>query len=184
MKKVFFAALAGVLFMACNNTAKFEAPINALSDQWNAATTSVADFAVLLNQEISNAQMMSAAVAPPVDKKGKVEEAKKAQLDQIAAAMGVENQALAALNQEVSAFVTSWGEKAKKLEDLKAGLANRKLGKDTDAIISELQTAAGEAGTQVASWTEKMNAAKAKIMDLAKQQGQILGASSSSLTGK
>lgn len=170
--------------MACNNTAKFEAPINALSDQWNAATTSVTDFAVLLNQEISNAQMMSAAVEPPVDKKGKVDEAKKAQIDLVAAAMGAENQVLASLNQEVNAFVTSWGEKTQKLEDLKAGLANRKLGKDADAIISELQTAAGEAGTQVASWTEKMNVAKSKIMELAKQQGQIMGSTSHSLTGK
>ena len=176
MKKVLFAALAGVLLLACNNAGKYKDSINALSEQWNAATTTVSNFANLLSQEIGNIEPMTAAVEPPVDKKGKVDEAKKAELDKISAAMGAEKQALGALSAEVNTFVAAWGEKAKKLEDLKAGLEKGKLGEGTEAIISELQAAAGEASTQVGTWTEKMNAAKQNIMGLAKQQGEVLGA--------
>jgi len=183
MKKILLAAVAGLLLVACNNTAKFEAPINSLSTKWDSTTTVVADFATMLTQEIANAQTMASGMVVDEKVKAKLDEAGKAKLAELESGFQAESQALTALNDEVNAFVTGWGEKAQKLTTLKEGLAAAKLGKDTQANITELETAVTDAGSMVATWTEKLNAAKTRLTDIAKQHGDMFATVSSMTTG-
>lgn len=173
MKKILLAAVAGLILVACNNTAKFKAPIESLATQWDSTTTVVANFATMLTQEIANVQAMASGMTVTDEAKAKLDDAGKAKLAEIETGWAAESAGLNAANEEVTAFVTAWGEKAQKLNALKEGLAAGKLGKETDATIAELTTAVTDAGTSVAAWTEKVNAAKAKLAELAKQHGDL-----------
>lgn len=184
MKKIIFAAAVGVLLIACNNVKKFEAPINTLAAQWDSTQTVVAGFASLLNQEIANAQNMAAGmqVAPEVSAKMKPEDMTK--LQELQAAFQGQSNSLNELNNEVSAFVATWGEKAQALNSLKEGLAAGKLPEGVDATISELQTLVGDAGTKVAEWTGKVDTAKAAMQDAAKQSSDLITAATAAMTSK
>lgn len=182
MKKILLAAVAGLLLVACNNTAKFEAPIESLSAKWDSTQTVVAGFAGMLTQEIANVQSMATGMVVTEEAKAKLDDAGKAKLAELESGWQAESQGLTALNDEVNAFVASWGEKTQKLTGLKDGLAAAKLGKETDATITELETAVTEAGTQVTAWTDKMNAAKAKLAEIAKQHGEMFAATTATMS--
>lgn len=173
MKKILFAAVAGLLLVACNNTEKFKAPIESLSTNWDSTTTVVAGFATMLTQEIANIQNYASGMVVTEEAKAKLDDAGKAKLAELESGFTAESQAVTALNDEVNAFVTTWGEKAQKLTGLKDGLAAAKLPKDAQASIDELNTAITDAGTQVTAWTDKLNAAKAKIGEIVKQHAEM-----------
>ena len=180
MKKILLAAVAGLILVACNNTAKFKAPTESLATQWDSTTTVVANFATMLGQEIANVQAMTSGMMVTEEAKAKLDEAGKAKLAELESGWATESAGLNAANDEVNAFVTSWGEKTQKLNALKEGLAAGKLDKETDATIAELTTAVTDAGTSVAAWTEKLNAAKTKLAEIAKQHGELFAASMNS----
>lgn len=184
MKKIIFAAAVGVLLVACNSVAKYEAPINTLATQWDSTQTIVASFASTLNQEIANAQNMAAGmqVAPEVSAKMKPEDMTK--LQELQAAFQGQSNILNELNNEVSAFVATWGEKAQALTALKDGLTAGKMPEGIDATISELQTLVGEAGTKVADWTGKVDAAKAAMQTAATQSSDLIAAATAAVAGK
>jgi len=183
MKKVLFVAVAGLLLAACNNVEQFRAPIESLTTQWDSTTNVVTNFATLLDQEIANAQAQAAGFTLSEDMMKKLKEEQKARLAELGSQYQQESQGLNAIKSDLEAFVQSWTEKSNTLTSLKDGLANKKLDENVEATISELQTAVSDAGTQVASWTERLNTVKTKLQDLAKQQGQALGTTSSSLIG-
>ncbi|MBK7408997.1 MAG: hypothetical protein IPL49_09715 [Saprospirales bacterium] len=178
MKKILLAAVAGMLLVACNNVKQFQAPIEALSTQWDAATTGVTDFATMLTQEIANSQTMASGLQVSEDVLKKLDDASKTKLSELESMFQQESQQMATINDELNGFVASWGEKTQKLTELKDGLANGKLGKETQAVITELQTAATEATTQVGTWTERMTQSKAKLAEIAKQHANALAGNS------
>ena len=174
MKKMLLAAVAGLLLVACNNVKKYEVPIQTLASQWDSTQTVVGNFAALLNQEIQNAQNMQAGMQLPEDATKKMKEEAMGKLQELQASFQSQANVLAEINNEVAAFVASWDEKGQSLTALKDGLAAGKLDKEVDTTISDLQTVVSDAGAKVASWTEKLNAAKAAMNDLAVQSSGLL----------
>jgi chromosome segregation ATPase len=174
MKKILFAALAGLFLVACNSVAKYETPIQSLSTQWDSTATVVGNFAALVGQEIQNAQNMQAGMQLPEDVTKKMKEEQLGKMQELQASFQAQSNVLTEINNEVNAFVATWDEKGQSLTGLKDGLAAGKLNKDVDATISELQTVVSDAGSKVAAWTEKLNAAKEQMQALAMQSGELL----------
>ena len=183
MKKILFVAVAGLLLAACNNVNQFKAPIETLATQWDSTTTVVTNFATLLTQEIQNAQSMASGLPVSEDAMKKLSETTKTRLTELEASFQQESLGLSAIKTELDGFVQGWGEKTQLLTNLKEGLANKKLGKETATTISDLQAAVTDAGTQVTTLTERLNAAKAKLQGIAMEHAKALGGTSSSLMG-
>lgn len=176
MKKIIFAAAAGLFLIACNNVKKYEAPVNALVSQWDSTQTVVTGFASMLSQEVANATNAIAGMQVAEDVSSKMKPEDLTKLQELQAAATGQSNILNELTNQVNAFVATWGEKAQVLTSLKEGLASGKMPEGVDGLITELQTLVGDAGKNVADWTGKAEGAKAAIQDAAKQGADLIAA--------
>jgi len=175
MRKILFAAVAVISLLACNNTKKYEAPIEALSTQWDQTTAKVADFATMIAQEMANAEIMTGGVQPVADIVTDDSDEITREMAELGGLLLEEKAKIKAVNVEVNDFVKVWSERTESLTGLKDGLAGGNLGAETETTIAELQTAIADAGLKMADWTERLSAAKKKMTNTAKERGRVLG---------
>jgi uncharacterized phage infection (PIP) family protein YhgE len=173
MKKL-FAILTPVLFlMACNNVDQFRAPIEALTADWEKATTEVTELGGMIGAAQTSLASLKDSMAIDPAKAAKMKPEAKATMDSLTTAFSAQLDGINGLASEVTTFATSWQEMSTKLTTLKDGLAAGKLEGDVMAQINELKTAATDAATKVGDWKTKLNDAKTAAMaayDMCKQK--------------
>lgn len=173
MKKL-LAILAPVVFVfSCKNVEQFRAPIEALSADWEKATTAVTEVGSMIGaaQTSLNSLKDSLMVDPKVAAKMKPEVS--ASLDSLKNGFTASVDGISGLASEVTSFATSWEEMSKKLASLKDGLTAGKLEGDVLAQIDELKNASMDATSKIEGWSSKLNDAKATAMaayDMYKQK--------------
>ncbi len=164
MKKL-IALLIPVLFVAaCKNVEQFRAPIEALSADWEKATTSVTEIGGMIGAAQSSLNSLKDSLVVDPAKAAKMKPEMTAALDSMRSAFNGHVEGITGLASEVTGFATSWEEMSKKLATLKEGLAAGKLEGDVMAQVEELKTASMDAATKVETWTKKLNEAKAAAM--------------------
>lgn len=157
---VIFSSL--LVIAACSNVDQFRAPIEALTSDWEKATTSVTEVGSMIGAAQSS--LMSLKDSLVVDPSKKMSAEATASMDSLKNAFTSQVDGLSGLASEVTTFATSWEEMSGKLAALKDGLAAGKLEGDVMAQLDELKNAAMDAGTKVEAWTTKLNESKAAAM--------------------
>ncbi len=173
MKKL-FAILTPVLFLtACNNVEQFRAPIEALTAEWEKATTEVTELGGMIGAaQTSLASLKDSMMVDPA-KASKMKPEAKASMDSLTTAFTAQLDGINGMASEVATFATSWQEMSTKLTALKDGLTSGKLEGDVMAQITELTNAASDATTKVGEWKSKLDDAKTAAMaayDMCKQK--------------
>ncbi|MBK9222245.1 MAG: hypothetical protein IPO16_08995 [Saprospiraceae bacterium] len=173
MKK-FIAILVPVLFViACKNVEQFRAPIEALSADWEKATTSVTEAGSMLGAaQASLAALKDSLVVDP-KMAAKMKPEVIASMDSMKIAFNSQIEGITGLASEVTSFATSWQEMSGKLASLKDGLAAGKLEGDVMAQVNELKSAVMDASTKADGWKNKLESAKVAAMaayDMYKQK--------------
>lgn len=173
MKKL-IAILAPVVFIiACKNVEQFRAPIEALSADWEKATTAVTEVGGMIGAAQTSLASLKDSLMVDPKMAAKMKPEMTATLDSLKNAFTGQVDGISGLASEVTSFATSWEEMSKKLAGLKDGLAAGKLEGDIMAQIDELKTASVDATSKVEGWGAKLNDAKAAAMaayDMYKQK--------------
>lgn len=173
MKKL-LAILAPVLFVfACKSVEQFRAPIEALSADWEKATTAVTEVGSMIGAAQTSLASLKDSLMVDPKMAAKMKPEMTASLDSLKNAFTTSIDGIGGLASEVTSFATSWEEMSKKLAGLKDGLAAGKLEGDVLAQVDELKNASMDATTKVEGWTSKLNDAKAAAMaayDMFKQK--------------
>lgn len=173
MKKI-IAILTPVLFLlACNSVEQFRAPIEALSAEWEKATTTVTEAGSMLGA--AQASLTSLKDSMMLDEKmaAKMKPELVASMDSMKTAFMAQLNGMSGMASEVTSFATSWQEMSGKLASLKDGLAAGKLEGDVMAQVNELKNAVMDATTKADGWKTKLEAAKLTAMtayDMYKQK--------------
>lgn len=164
MKKL-IAILVPVLFVvACKNVEQFRAPIEALSADWEKATTAVTEVGSMIGAtQTSLAAIKDSFMVDPM-KAAKLKPEVTDSLNSLKLAYTTQVDGLMGLASEVTSFAGSWQQMSTKLTALKTGLASGKLDGDVMAQVNELKNAAMDAATKAEAWKTKLNAAKATAM--------------------
>ena len=126
MKKL-IALLIPVLFVAaCKNVEQFRAPIEALSADWEKATTSVTEIGGMIGAAQSSLNSLKDSLVVDPAKAAKMKPEMTAALDSMRSAFNGHVEGITGLASEVTGFATSWEEMSKKLATLKEGLEQQK----------------------------------------------------------
>ncbi len=164
MKQLFALALPLLLLSACNSVEKHRASIETLSTQWDEATSSVTEFAGMLQTEQANFQQSVTGMQVSEDVLAKVKDAaKKDAITQGYAALQSAGTSMGSISAEVANFVTGWTEKAAEVNALKEGLANGKLEGDVPAKVAELTAMVTDATSKLTTWKEQFEQAKSTL---------------------
>lgn len=160
MKKV-IAILVPVLFIiSCKNVEQFRAPIEALSADWEKATTSVTELGGMIGAtQTSLAALKDSFMVDPM-KASKMKPEMTDTLNSLKLAYTTQVEGLMGMASEVTSFASSWQQMSVKLAALKDGLATGKLDGDVMAQVNELKNAAMDATSKAEAWKTKLNAAK------------------------
>ncbi|MBK8954332.1 MAG: hypothetical protein IPM34_02100 [Saprospiraceae bacterium] len=173
MKKL-IAFLSLVIFVfACKNVEQFRAPIEALSADWEKATTAVTEVGSMIGAAQSSLASLKDSLMVDPKMAAKMKPEMTASLDSLKTAFTAQVDGMSGLASEVTSFATSWEEMSKKLAGLKDGLASGKLEGDVMAQIDELKTASMDATSKIEAWSTKLKEAKAAAMsayDMYKQK--------------
>lgn len=176
MKKL-IAIITPVLFLvSCKNVEQFRAPIEALSADWEKATTAVTEVGTMLGAAQTSLTSLkdSLMVDPKIAAKMKPEVT--ASLDSMKTAFMAQTEMIGGMASEVTSFAGSWQEMSTKLASLKEGLASGKLEGDVMAQVNELKTAVMDASTKADGWKSKLDATKAAAMaayEMYKQKSMV-----------
>lgn len=164
MKKL-IAILIPVLFIfACNNTEQFRAPIEALSADWEKATTDVTEAGSMIGAaQTSLASLKDSFNVDPM-KAAKMKPAMNATLDSLKMAFNTQLEGINGLASEVTSYAANWQEMSTKLAALKDGLATSKLEGDVMAQVNELKSAAADATAKAEAWKSKLDVYKTSAM--------------------
>jgi hypothetical protein len=173
MKKL-IALFVPVLFVfACNNVEQFRAPIEALSADWEKATTSVTEVGGMIGAAQSSLAALKDSFMIDPMKAAKMKPEMTASLDSMKMAFNAQLDGITGLASEVTSFAGSWQEMSTKLAALKDGLAAGKLEGDVLSQVNELKNAAMDATTKADAWKSKLADAKTAAMaayDMCKQK--------------
>jgi hypothetical protein len=161
MKKVLAFFAVALIFASCSNVGKFKPLIEELGTKWDAATTSVTDFAT--NVKNTQSEWMntvsSMTIAPEAMTKWKDDA--KTKYNEIQTAAQTSTNDLGAIATELDGFIANWQTKAADLQALKDGVAAGKLEGDVQAKITDLTGVANDATTKIGEWTAKFDQVKA-----------------------
>ena len=164
MKKV-IAILVPVLFiLSCKNVEQYRAPIEALSADWEKATTAVTEVGGMIGAtQTSLATMKDSFMLDPV-KAAKLSPQLTDSLNSLKLAFTTQVDGLMSLASDVTTFAGSWQVMSGKLAALKDGLASGKLDGDVMSQVNELKNAAMNAVSKAETWKAKLTAAKTTAM--------------------
>lgn len=159
--KTLIVILVPVLFIfSCKNVDQFRAPIEALSADWEKATTAVTEVGSMIGAaQTSLGALKDSFMLDPM-KTAKMKPDMMASLDSMKMAFTGHLDGITGLASEVTSFASSWQEMSGKLAALKDGLTSGKLEGDVLAQVNELKNAAMDAATKVDTWKSKLEDAK------------------------
>lgn len=164
MKKIIAILTPVLFFAACKNVEQFRAPIEALSADWEKATTSVTEAGSMLGAAQSNLMALKDSLMVDPAMAAKMKPEVTASMDSLKTAFMAQMDGISGMASEVTSFATSWQEMSGKLATLKDGLASGKLEGDVMAQVNELKTAVMDATTKSDGWKTKLEEAKVAAM--------------------
>ena len=161
MKNLLLLVLPFVLFSCKSGVEAHKAAIEELGTNWDAATTAVTGFSEALTAEVNsfNAVKESTTLTEDAMKMLKGDAATK--YTEAAQAFNDATAGYGAIQSELSAFVTTWTEKAAAVTALKDGLAAGKIEGDVPAQITELSDLVTKANESLTAWQAKQAEVKA-----------------------
>ena len=171
------------LFMSCDQTAKYQAPIEQLAASWDSTTTTVQSFteALQASQQEWHNTLPSLQLAD--DLKASLDESGQSQLTALHETFQGFTTAYEEVGQEVNTFIAQWQEQTAQLVALQEGLTSGQLPADAQEQINALTEAVPVAKANVADWTSRVETTKGFIAD-ATQQYQDLTAAATMLATK
>ncbi|HRI00682.1 MAG TPA: hypothetical protein PK006_06485 [Saprospiraceae bacterium] len=162
MKKLAILFSLVAIVFACKNVDQFRAPIEALTADWEKASTALSGLGTTIGATQTSLASLKDSFA--IDPKAKIAPAMMTKLDSIKNVFTTSTSGMESIASAFTTSMTNWTSLSEKVKGLKEGLASGKLNGDVMAQINELKNAVTNSSSEVESYTAKLNTVKTDAM--------------------